>query len=195
MHENPDPLTQLWQNQTVEQADLAALSKKWRRVKYKQRAYVALDFGCLLLAGGIIALKFERLDPIVLALMSIVMLIGFASVLYVTWLRRFSLGWSQDNTELHIKNLQKQIHNNIKIAQLSKYSVWALLAFFAVFNALLFYFEIFPEAIFWQKFYLTLVINAVALPCLWIWANKRKKRFELELAELKSLLLGKQAGQ
>ena len=52
----------------------------------------------------------------------------------------------------------------------------------------LYYFEVFPTDILIYKALVMLAISAVMLPCIWIWAYKRKKRFSQELLELNHLL-------
>ncbi len=190
MTNNHDPLSELWQRQQVVQTDLSQISKKWQTLRLKQRCYLAVDIISLLIPLLIIWLKFEQLDSYTLGLVFIVMLIGVIAVIYITWLRRFALGWSNEATDQHIKNLQKQIQNNIQIATLSLHSVWIVLILLVVFYGLLYQLNVYPVAQFWQKVHFTLAINALALPAIWIWAKKRKKRFVNELVELKALLAG-----
>ena len=92
MIENKDPLSQLWQEQKVEQADLSQVSKKWRKVRLKQRCYVALDFLSLLIPLALIWYKAEQIDSYTMSLLLGVMALSMLMVIYITWLRRFSLG-------------------------------------------------------------------------------------------------------
>jgi len=190
MFENKDPLSQLWQEQNVEHADLSAVSKKWRKVRFKQRCYVALDFLSLLIPFAIIWYKAEQIDSYTMTLVLGVMTLSVVMVIYITWLRRFSLGWSNVSTEKHIQQLQKQIQNNIKIATLSLHSVWLMVVLFVVFYANLYFFGVFPYDKLLDKMLITLAINAVAMPAIWIWASRRRQRFYKELAELNNLLNG-----
>lgn len=193
MFENKDPLSQLWQDQKVEQADLSQVSKKWRKVRFKQRCYVALDFLSLLIPFAIIWYKAEQIDSYTMTLVLGVMAVSVVAVIYITWLRRFSLGWSNASTDQHIQQLQKQIQNNIKIANLSLHSVWFLVLLLVGFYGSLYYFEVFPYEKLLDKILFALAINGVALPGVWIWAAKRKKRFCKELVELNHLLNGNKA--
>jgi Flp pilus assembly protein TadB len=111
-------------------------------------------------------------------------------VVYITWLRRFSFGWSNTATDQHIQRLQKQIESNIKIANLSLHSIWFVVLLMVVLHVGLYYFEVFPPDRLIRKVLITFAINAVALPCIWVWASKRKKRFSRELLELNHLLEG-----
>jgi Flp pilus assembly protein TadB len=54
----------------------------------------------------------------------------------------------------------------------------------------LYYFEVFPTDKLIHKALITFAIIAVMLPCIWVWAFKRKKRFSRELLELNDLLEG-----
>jgi hypothetical protein len=190
MSDIQDPLNQLWQKQDVVTANLSEVSKKWRKVRFKQWCYVASDVLSLLICFVLIWYKAEELDRFTMTLIFGVMLLSVITVTYITWLRRFSFGWSSASTDQHILKLQKQIENNIKIAKLSLYSVWFIAVVMVIFLGGLFYFDVFPVDRLINKVLLTLTINAVMLPCIWIWASKRKKRFTNELAEIKCLLEG-----
>ena len=54
----------------------------------------------------------------------------------------------------------------------------------------LYYLEVFPPDKLIRKVLVTFAITAVALPCIWAWAFKRKKRFARAWLELKNLLEG-----
>ncbi|WP_339724177.1 hypothetical protein [uncultured Paraglaciecola sp.] len=190
MSEHQDSLSQLWHNQKVEQADLCEVTKKWRKVKLKQRFYVALDFFSLSIPFAILWVKAEQLDKFTLGLIFAVMSVSVVMVFYITWLRRFSLGWSNVSTEQHIQQLQKQIQNNIKIANLSLHSVWCVVLLLMVFYGTLYYFQVYPPEKLVEKMLLSGAINAIALPCIWVWASRRKARFNKELIELNHLLDG-----
>jgi len=190
MYDNQDPLSQLWQRQEMLQPDFTQVSKKWRKVRFKQRCYVALDFFSLVIPFAIIWIKADQLDIFTLTLALSVMSLSVVVVIYITWLRRFSLSWSNVPTDQHIQRLQKQIQNNIKIATLSLHSVWFVVVMFIVFYGVLYFFEVFPVDKLMRKVLVVAAINTVAMPCIWIWAARRKKRFCNELAELNQLLKG-----
>ena len=190
MSDNQDPLSQLWQRQDVVQPDLTLVSKKWRKVRLKQRCYVLLDCLSLVIPSAIIWYKADEIDSFTMTLVLFVMSLSVLAVIYITWLRRFSLGWSNVSTDQYIQQLQKQIQSNIKIANLSLHSVWLMVLVFIVFFGSLYHFDVFPIDKLMRKIWVTGAINAVALPGIWIWAMKRKKRFVQELAELTQLLKG-----
>jgi hypothetical protein len=190
MADNQDPLKQLWLQQEVVLPDISQVSKRWHKVRLKQWCYVALDVLSLCFCFLIVWHNAGKLDGLSMTFMVVVMLVSAVFVAYITWLRRFSFGWSSASTDEHIQRLLKQIENNIKIAILSLHSVWFVTLLTVVFYASLYYFEVFPEDRFIRKLTITLGIHAVVMPGIWIWASRRKKRFSKELAELKQLLIG-----
>jgi hypothetical protein len=190
MSDNQDPLSQLWLQQEVAQADISQVSKKWRKVRFKQRCYVVLDVLSAIIPLVFIWLNADKLDRFSMTFVVGFMSLSVVALIYITWLRRFSFGWSDTSTDQHIQRLQKQIESNIKIANLSLHTVWFLAVLTVVFYAGLYYFEVFPTDKFIRKVTITLAIYIVLFPCIWLWASKRKKRFIRELAELNNLLAG-----
>lgn len=190
MSNNQDPLDQLWQLQDVVQPDILDVSKKWRKVRLKQRCYVVLDLFSLAIPFAIIWFNYEKLDRYTMMLLISVMTLSVIGVAYITWLRRFSFGWSNASTDEHIQKLLKQIEGNIKIANLSLYSVWFVVLLMFVFYGAMYYYEVFPLDQLMRKIFYTVSINAIALPCIWVWASKRKKRFDKELTDLIDVLAG-----
>jgi hypothetical protein len=190
MSDDQDPLNQLWQQQDVVQSDLSEVSKKWRKVRFKQCCYVVLDVLSVIIPFVFIWLNGDKLEPFSMTFVVGFMSLAVVALVYITWLRRFSFGWSGTSTNQHIQRLQKQIESNIKIANLSLHSVWFLAVLTVVLYGGLYYFEVFPVDKTIRKLTITMAINVVALPGVWIWASKRKKRFIKELAELNNLLGG-----
>ncbi len=190
MVDNHDPLSQLWQQQKVVPADVLEVSKKWRKVRLKQRCYVVFNIFSVVAPFALIWHKSEKLDDFTMTLMLGVLSLSVFVVAYITWLRRFSFGWSNASTDQYIKQLQKQIESNIKIANLSLHSVWFTALIMLVLHGGLYYFEVFPTDKLIHKAIITFAIIAVMLPCIWVWAFKRKKRFSRELLELNDLLEG-----
>ncbi len=190
MADNQDPLKQLWLQQEVVLPDLSQVSKNWHKVRLKQWCYVALDVLSLCFCFLIVWLNADKLDGLSMTLLLVVMLVSVVFVAYITWLRRFSFGWSNASTDEHIQRLLKQIESNIKIANLSLHSVWFVTLLTVILYAGLYYFEVFSEDRFIRKLTVTLGIYAVVMPGLWVWASRRKKRFTKELSELTKLLAG-----
>ncbi|MFT2092789.1 hypothetical protein [Paraglaciecola sp. 2405UD69-4] len=187
MLNNQDPLNQLWQQQKTEKPDYDALQNSWNKMRIKQKWYVFIDVCSVMLTFTIIWFNQDRLDNFTLSLMSVVLLLSVFVTLYLTWLRRFALGWSNLNTTKHIQQLKKQVENNIKIASLSQHSVWVISILMVLFYGGLYIYEVFPPDKFLNKVLITLAIHSIMLPSVWIWAKKRKQRFMKELTDLQAL--------
>ena len=117
MSDNQDPLSQLWLQQEVAQADISQVSKKWRKVRFKQRCYVVLDVLSVIIPFVFIWLNADKLERFSMTFVVGFMSFSVVALVYITWLRRFSFGWSDTSTDQHIQRLQKQIESNIKIAK------------------------------------------------------------------------------
>jgi len=188
MSDNHDPLSQLWQEQKVEKIDIDAVSKKWLKIKLKQHFYVFFDV-LSLLPFLIFWIYFkDKFDDFTLVYIYGLAVLSLVFVIYVIWLRRFSLGWSKASTEQHIQGLRKQLRNNIKIALLTKHSMWFALILFMFHQLGLVYLEVFPPDKLLRKALISFSIIGVMWPAVWIWADKRAKRFKRELSILNELV-------
>jgi hypothetical protein len=190
MSDIQDPLSQLWQGQTAEQPDIQAITKKWRWTKVKQRLYVCLDLLSVVIPFVLIWQYMDELDIVTKRIVLAILLLSIPFVVYLTWLRRFSLGWSSESTEKYIQQLQKQLANNSKIAFMTKHSIWPVLVLIGIQYIALFYYDIFPIEKLIHKAVISSCIVAVVFIAVWIWADKRQKRFDKELLELNNLLDG-----
>ncbi|MEP0355590.1 hypothetical protein [Paraglaciecola sp.] len=188
MPNNQDPLSLLWHQQEVQKPDYQALQISWNKMRVKQRFYVLFDVLSVLVAFFIIWFNKEKLDDFTMGLMAIVLLIAISTVIYLTWLRRFSLGWSNQNTAMYMQQLKKQLENNIKIANLSMHSGWAIIVLLVTFYGGLYIYEVFTPDQLLKKIYPTLTIHFLLLPSIWFWAKRRKQRFVKELSELNKIL-------
>jgi len=188
MSDNQDPLDQLWQGQQVEKPDIQVLSSQWRKVQLKQRFYAGLDILGLILPFITLVFFIERLDQFTRIYLVVLFVLLCPFVAYIVWLRRFSIGWSSDSTDLHVQHLKKQIANNIKIAYLTKHSIWPLGLVITLHHVGLFYFDVFPIDKLIHKSLISAGLLVVMFPCTWIWAARRENRFKRELAELNKLL-------
>lgn len=168
MSDNQDPLSQLWQSQKVESPDINAIKKKWQKVKLKQRFYMSIDLVSTLMVFVILYFFGKDMDNFTYKMFLGLSIICVGYLAYVAWLRRFSIGWSDLAAELHIQKLKKQISNNIKIANLSKYSVYLILVFIVMHQVGMFYFEVFEPEKLVRKALLSLVFYGIGLPLLWI---------------------------
>jgi hypothetical protein len=187
MSDNYDPLSQLWLEQDVEKIDLDVIKKKWRITELKQRLYLLIDIFSTLFVFAILYFMGDELDHFTYKIFVVLNIICLGYLVYVTWLRRFSLGWSDLAAEQHIQKLKKQINNNILIANLSKSSVYLLLVIVVVHEIGLYYFELTPPEKLMRKLIFDIVFHAIALPSMWIWADRRCKRFKRELTALNEL--------
>jgi hypothetical protein len=190
MSDIQDPLSQLWQGQTAEQPDINAITKKWRWTKVKQRLYVCLDVLSVVIPFVFIWQYMDELDIVTKRIVLAILLLSIPFVVYLTWLRRFSLGWSSESTEKYIQQLQKQLANNSKIAFITKHSIWPVLVLLGIQYFALFYYDVFPIEKLIHKAVISSCIVAVVFIAMWIWADKRQKRFDKELLELNNLLDG-----
>ena len=191
MPDNHDPLSQLWQHQEVQRIDIDAIKKKWRITELKQRLYLAIDVVSSLSLFVIIYFMGDELDHFTYKIFVGLSIVCFGYLLFVTWLRRFSLGWSDLAVEQHILKLKKQISNNILIANLSKSSVYLILVVVVVHEIGLFYFDLASR----DKLIFNVVFNTIWLPIVWIWADRRAKRFKRELIALNVLSGSSQSEQ
>ena len=188
MLDNQDPLNQLWQGQTSEQPDIQAITKKWRWTKVKQRVYVCLDMLSVVVPLGFILHSMDRLDVFTQRYMLGLLILSVPFVAYLTWLRRFALGWSSESTEQYIQRLQKQLANNSKIAFITKHSTWPIIVIIGIHQFSLYYYEVLPLEKFIRKAVILLPIISVLFIGIWIWADKRQKRFDKESDDLNKLL-------
>jgi hypothetical protein len=188
MTNNQDLLNQLWQQQSVERADVSLINKQWKLLRMKQRLYVAVDVMSVLIPFIFILLYADKLDKFTFIFALFVMALSLPFIIYITWLRRFSLGWSSVDTEEHIQKLNKQITNNIKIAYVTKHSVWPTILVPIVHFSGLYYLDVFTVEKLIYKSQFSIGILVIMLPCIWIWANKRQKRFSKDLVHLNNLL-------
>jgi hypothetical protein len=188
MLDSQDPLNKLWQGQTAEQPDIQAITNKWRWVKVKQRVYVCLDVLSVVIPFGFIWHSMDRLDVFTQRYMMGLLILFVPFVAYLTWLRRFSLGWSSESTDQYIQRLQKQLANNSKIAFITKHSIWPVIVIIGIQQFSLYYYDVFPIENLIRKAVFSLSIVAVLFIGIWIWADKRQKRFDKERDDLNKLL-------
>ncbi|MGJ8680461.1 hypothetical protein [Paraglaciecola sp.] len=188
MTNNIDPLNQLWQQQSVEKPDVLVTKKQWKNTQLKHRMYALLDILSLVLPFGFVLFYADKLDSFTRILLICVFALCVPFVAYLIWLRRFAIGWSSSDTEQHIQKLRKQITNNIKIAFVTKHSVWPSTLMPVVHLGGLYYLNILPLEKIMAKAPYSIAILVVVLPIVWIWANKRQNRFINDLAKLNQLL-------
>lgn len=188
MTNDQDPLNQLWQQQSVEKPNVKVIGKQWKRVQLKHRLYAILDIMSLVLPFYFILFYVEKLDSFTRILLICIFVLCVPFVVYIIWLRRFAIVWSSSGTEQHIQKLRKQITNNIKIAFVTKHSVWPTMLIPVVHFSGLYYLDVFTVDKLIYKSQFSIGILVIMLPCIWVWANKRQKRFSEDLANLEKML-------
>jgi hypothetical protein len=188
MSDNSKELESLWQKQQTTVPDLTLLKKTWRAVKIKQKLYLFFDI--LAFSVGVIVLLwfYPSLGRYQVFFVVCTLFITAGFTIYLIWLRRFSFLGDQNSTIDYLQLLKSQYRQNIKIAQVSKYSVYILPPFFASFLIGGYWFDIFElEKLISKALWLTFS-SVVFLPMLWLWADRRAKRFKQELARLDNLV-------
>jgi hypothetical protein len=123
----------------------------------------------------------DRLDVFTQRYLMGLLILSVPFVVYLTWLRRFSLGRSSESTDQYIQGLQKQLANNSKIAFITKNSIWLVLVLIGIQHFSLFYYDAFPI----EQFIRKVVISSLIV--IWIWADKRQERFDAERGDLNKL--------
>lgn len=188
MSDNSNQLESLWQKQQTSAPDLTLLKKTWRSVKIKQKLYLLSDVFAFSVGPLILFWFYSSLSPYQIFFVIITLFISAGFTIYLIWLRRFSFLGDHSATGDYLELLKSQYRQNIKIAQASKYSAYIIPLIFVSFLFGGYWFEIFELEKLAQKALWLALASIVSLPMLWIWADKRAKRFEQELARLEELV-------
>jgi hypothetical protein len=187
MSDNSVQLESLWQKQQTSAPDLALLKKTWRTVKIKQKLYLLLDILAFSFGPLVLFWLYSSLSTYQILFVICALIISAGFTIYLIWLRRLSFLGDQNATADYLQLLKSQYRQNIKIAQASKYSAYIIPVFFVSFLFGAYWFDIFElEKLLKKALWLTLS-SIVFLPMLWVWADKRAKRFERDLARLEKM--------
>lgn len=184
MSDNQDPLRDLWQQQQVNQFDLAKLKKQWRKIRYKQFFYLFLDLLPVVAMPVILWLSYDRLEKTVFIALVIVAAIGTVFSGYIVWLRRHSFTSKFGSTSRYLKSIALQYKQNIKIARAAKYSTFAIPPLFIVMYLGFYLDNTFEWDRLVRKALSSGAMLLISLPLVWIWADKRMKKFIHELEKL-----------
>lgn len=184
MSDNPNQLESLWQKQETTSPDLTLLKKTWRTVKIKQKVYLLSDLFAFLVGPLMLFWLYSSLNAYQVFFVVCTLIIAAGFTIYLIWLRRFSFLGDQSATGDYLQLLKSQYRQNIKIAQASKYSAYVIPVIFFSFLFGGYWLEIFELEKLIRKAIWLVLSSAIFLPILWIWADKRAKRFEQELARL-----------
>lgn len=184
MPDNNDPLRDLWQQQQVTKFDLAKLKKQWRTIRYKQYFYLFMDILPVVAMPFFIWFAYAKMATTVLVALIIFGLIGTVFSGYIVWLRRFSFRAKFESTSSYLSSIALQYRQNIKIAQAAKYSTIAIPPLFISMYAGFYLADAFEWDRLVRKMLYSLVILVVTMPLLWVWADRRIKKYRNELNKL-----------
>ena len=185
MDKHDNSLSALWQSQDVRQPDIVAVKKNWQLLRVKQWSYFTLDLLATLLTPTAIFVYRDELNPIQLAWMWVMVLFAIGFFAYLVWLRRFSLtgkATSLTTTE-YVDLVKTQYRQNIKIARVSKASIWLLLGLLAVYFAIVYVGEYVEPQRLLTKLKNAVLLLAIVMPPIWFWAHKREQKFVKALGE------------
>lgn len=179
-----DPIDQLWQQQPTANINAGQIKTRWSRLRLSQIIYLLLDVLVVVVTTILLIVFFERFSPITQIMLVLFWLFGVLFTAYISWLRRDAILTSNHDTGLHLQSLKKQLANNIRISQFSKQVCWIVLIFDYLLIVLDGWFTDASLADTTGKLIrLTLVLGLI-LPPLWIWFDRRQKRFAKELINL-----------
>ena len=184
MTNNHDPLQQLWQQQKVLVPTTRELQAKWGKEKVKHYWSSAMDVFGLLLGPVLILMMKDKMHWFETIWLSFVVLVTTIYTAYIVWLRRLAFGKQDASTANYMSLLQNQYKQNVKIAVATKYSTLWLPPLFIVMFAGAYYLEIYEPERLLRKFTFAGGALLITLPPIWIWADRRAKRFRRELALL-----------
>ena len=184
MADERDPLQQLWLQQQVNVPSIEVLKSRWRKEKTKQAWYAVMDIVGLLVGPLLLLLMRDNMHWFERSWLFVVV-VGFTFyTAYIIWLRRVALGFKNTSTSDYCSLLRHQFRQNIKIAKATKISTLALPPVFLIMFIGLYYLEVFELERLLRKIGFASLALAISLPPLWVWADKRAKRFQRELALL-----------
>lgn len=189
MNDDHDPLQQLWQQQSTEQPDSAKLKRQWSSVRKKQWLYLMMDILGLLVGPVMLIIFYAQMHWFEYAWFVFIVAATTLFTAYIIWLRRYSLWAQSEATSDYLELLIVQYGQNIKIAQATKYSCIVMLLLFAVLFIGAFRLQIYEPERMLRKFVAASGILVFLLPAMWIWAEKRAKRYALEKQALQQFLL------
>lgn len=188
MRDKQDPLANIWQQQTVSIPDIAELEKRCRKLQWQHRFFYSMDVVAFLVALGTFVWGFEILKWFSQIWMGVMIILLLVFTLYVGWLRRHALRNMESSTDDCFHKLRAQFNNNIKLAQLTKTSIWMTLLAVVIFYFGGWFFDTIPPEKLLKKIALSSVIFAVLIPSAWYWAHKREQKFKNEIANLNDML-------
>ncbi len=189
MNSDHDPLKELWQQQTTDVPDESILKKQWSAVKQKQWLYLVMDMIGVLVGPVMLILFYTQMHWFEYLWFVIIVTAATFFTVYIVWLRRHSLWAQSEATSDYLELLIIQYGQNIKIARAKKYSVLVMPVLFAVLFIGAFRLQIYEPERLIRKLLVASGILVFLLPDMWIWADKRAKRYTHEKEALQRFLL------
>lgn len=184
MTDNRDPLEQLWQQQQVSVPSSKVLQAKWRKEKRKHMWYVGMDLSAVLVGPVLLYFLKDKMHWFEISWLIMLMVVTAFFTGYIVWLRRLAFTSQDASTADFCALLEKQYKQNIKIALATKYSTLAMPPLFILMFVGVYFLDLFETDRFMRKLGSVTVMLVLILPPIWIWADRRAKRFQRELAQL-----------
>ena len=184
MTDNHDPLKELWQQQSVNVPSKKALQARWRKEKTKQYWYTGSDILGFLVGPLFLIFLKDKMHWFEISWLAFIVFITTIYTGYIIWLRRLAFSHQDAAIADYLELLKTQYRQNVKIANATKYSVLAIPPLFIAMFVGVYYLNLFEPERFFRKLVYAGLILAVFLPGLWVWADRRAKRFQRELALL-----------
>lgn len=179
-------LSSLWQAQTVNHIDLAAVKQGFISQQKKQRLYMAVDIGAFIPAFFLLYHFWGELSFTVKAVNLAVGVIALPLLIYQLWLRRVAAFSRNVSTLDHLDVLTKQIKNNVRIAVITKHSTWISTVLVMLTMALQYVVDDVSNSK--LSFMLgVLAVTAIIMGVWYVWAAKREQRFKRQLAGLETM--------
>ena len=182
-----DPLQEMWQEQITHSVDIAEIAKEAKTQRRKQRLYVALDILSLTPCAMFFFIEGE-FSFAFYVFIACIFVSGLAMVAYflkLRWLAAFG-----DITDTHdfTSTLIQQYKNNALIARINKHVGWlsGVASVTVALVLLVMQGETLDESL--KKLgIVTMLMIGFCIP--WcIWAHRRQKRFESQVANLQSMM-------
>tara|TARA_B100001765_G_C19431257_1_gene305675 strand:- start:57 stop:635 length:579 start_codon:yes stop_codon:yes gene_type:complete len=177
-------LSSLWQAQTVNDIDLAAVKQGFMSQRKKQRLYMAVDIGAFIPALFLLYHFWSELSFTVKAVNLTVGVIALPLLIYQLWLRRVAAFSRNVSTLDHLDVLTKQIKNNVRIAIITKHSTWISMVLVMLTMALQYVVDDVSTSKLSFMFGV-LAATAFIMGVWYVWAAKREQRFRRQLDGLK----------
>ena len=176
-------LSALWQTQPVSKIDVEAVKRNFNNERKKQRLYIVVDLLLLIPAILIVFSTWGEHTYAMKVLCVSLFVVSTPFILYQLWLRRVAAFAKESQTVNHLEKLIQQTKNNIRIAFLTKHSIWPTLLIIPAFVYLRFQKgDVSPES--FQRIVFALAVSGTVIVIWCIWAHKRQQRFERQLQTL-----------